>query len=232
MATAKKPVNKKVVKKVEAPKKASVKVKAKETKPKKKKDALTIELEKRQRDIEVKNTRQGFVHTIRKEFKFEMAHKLVESYTPQCKNIHGHSYKVEVELMSNIEDNFGLNKDFMVTDFLRLKQIMSPLIEQLDHSFLVCKDDPILTRGFRDLLKKEKQKVNVSNFNPTAEGLAFYIAQYLASKKLPNEIVVSAVSVFETATSEAQVSMFQADLTKYNKLEILPIIKVPSRTKR
>ncbi|EAK7296978.1 6-carboxytetrahydropterin synthase [Campylobacter upsaliensis] len=161
------------------------------------------------------------VPAICKEFKFEMAHKLIDSYTPQCKNIHGHSYKVVIRLGSKRRDNFGFDKDFMVTDFKRLKEILQPLIDELDHSFLVCKDDPIMTRSFKETLIKENQKVNVSNFNPTAEGLAIYFTQYLASKKLSKDVEVEAVSVFETATSEATIFFVATkEIEEIKKLEI------------
>lgn len=165
--------------------------------------------------------RSFMVPAICKEFKFEMAHKLIDSYTPQCKNIHGHSYKVIVRLGSSKPGNFGFDKDFMITDFKRLKEILQPLIDELDHSFLVCKDDPIMTRSFKETLLRENQKVNVSNFNPTAEGLAVYFAQFLISKKLPKDIEVEAVSVFETATSEASIFFTSTkDNEKIKKLEI------------
>ncbi len=53
---------------------------------------------------------------IRKLFKFENAHIVRECSTLRCsRNLHGHSYKVEVLLESNYLDNGQMVYDFGLT---------------------------------------------------------------------------------------------------------------------
>jgi 6-pyruvoyltetrahydropterin/6-carboxytetrahydropterin synthase len=64
---------------------------------------------------------------IAKEFKWEMGHRLPEHFD-KCKNIHGHSYKMIVELEGEILESG------MVMDYYDLKKIINPIVEKLDHS--------------------------------------------------------------------------------------------------
>ena len=41
------------------------------------------------------------MYSVTKTFEFEASHKLVLDYESPCVKIHGHSYKVVVELISN-----------------------------------------------------------------------------------------------------------------------------------
>ena len=63
---------------------------------------------------------------IRTEATFAAAHFVHTTETP-CQRIHGHNWKVEVEIYSKIE------KDGMVVDFTKIKKI----INELDHKFLL-----------------------------------------------------------------------------------------------
>lgn len=63
---------------------------------------------------------------IAKEFHWEMGHCLPEHFG-NCKNIHGHSYKMMVEL-EGTQDESG-----MIMDYYDLKKIVNPVIEKLDH---------------------------------------------------------------------------------------------------
>jgi 6-pyruvoyltetrahydropterin/6-carboxytetrahydropterin synthase len=66
-----------------------------------------------------------------KEFTFEAAHRLpLVPSTHKCSNLHGHSFKVKVSVVGPLND-LG-----WVMDFLELKKICAPYIEQLDHSYL------------------------------------------------------------------------------------------------
>ncbi len=68
---------------------------------------------------------------ISKEFKFDSAHQLVE-YNGKCENLHGHTYKLRVTLMGEVDKKSG-----MIIDFTILKKIVKErIIERLDHTFL------------------------------------------------------------------------------------------------
>lgn len=67
-----------------------------------------------------------------KEFKFEAAHSLpnVPSEHP-CSSIHGHSFKVVIEIEGDVEPKKG-----WVIDYHEIKRVVLPLIEKLDHTYL------------------------------------------------------------------------------------------------
>ena len=60
---------------------------------------------------------------VTKRFHFEMAHTLYE-YDGLCRNIHGHSYNLEVTLIGEPRNEPGHPKDGMVLDFGDLKEIV------------------------------------------------------------------------------------------------------------
>ena len=53
---------------------------------------------------------------ITKEFQFEMAHALV-GYDGPCKNIHGHSYKLDVTVKGMVKNGTSDSDEGMVIDF-------------------------------------------------------------------------------------------------------------------
>ena len=69
------------------------------------------------------------MYTVRKLFKFEMAHVLTSSYAKECQNLHGHSYRLEVIISALALNSYG-----MVIDFKRLKEIVAQeIINKWDH---------------------------------------------------------------------------------------------------
>ena len=74
---------------------------------------------------------------IAKDFIWEMSHRLTFHKGP-CKNIHGHSYKLRVEVEGN------LNSNSMILDYYDLESIVRPLLNQLDHAFLCDKNDDLM----------------------------------------------------------------------------------------
>jgi 6-pyruvoyltetrahydropterin/6-carboxytetrahydropterin synthase len=69
--------------------------------------------------------------TIRKEFTFAAAHKLI-GLPPDhpCSNMHGHTYRIIVEVRGMVQ------MDGMVMDYRVIKNHVQPWIDQLDHSVL------------------------------------------------------------------------------------------------
>lgn len=67
---------------------------------------------------------------------FDSAHQL-PYHKGKCSNVHGHTYKVEVEVGSSIQKVDPDNSESgMVIDFSILKEIYKPLHTLLDHSYL------------------------------------------------------------------------------------------------
>jgi len=91
-----------------------------------------------------------------KIFQFHMAHKLEEAYTEECKNIHGHTYKLEVTVTCTGLDSMG-----MICDFKLLKEAVEPVIKEYDHKYITQE-----TFGV----------------NPTAEHMALRLFQQVQEK--------------------------------------------------
>lgn len=69
--------------------------------------------------------------SITKLFEFEACHHL-PNYDGACRNLHGHSYKLEVEIVGGIDEETG-----MITDFSNLKRVVQDrILNRLDHSNL------------------------------------------------------------------------------------------------
>lgn len=156
---------------------------------------------------------------ISKEFKFEMAHKLSTSYTPKCKNVHGHSYKAVVTLLSKTS-SFNTEGEFVVLDFTLLKEILDPYINVLDHNFMIHEEDRARTH-FVLGAKAGKYPLLVSKFNPTAEFLANLLAN-VTQAELENKGVRHCdveVTIWETATACATARSGSLDVEWYRDIE-------------
>ncbi len=129
---------------------------------------------------------------ITKQFSFEMAHALTD-YPGKCRNIHGHSYRLEVTVTGDRIESSG-----MVIDFKHLKDLVNrTVVEPLDH-FLVLSDrtDDELQR----LLKNNYEKVKIVPFQPSTENLLEYMAKMLAPE-LPGNVSISSLRLQETEQS-------------------------------
>lgn len=69
-----------------------------------------------------------------KRFTFEAAHK-IPHHTGKCKNIHGHSYVLEVSVSGEVQTSG--NEEGMVMDFKTLSEVVDrEIINQWDHHYL------------------------------------------------------------------------------------------------
>jgi len=91
--------------------------------------------------------------------------------------MHGHNWKVEVEVSGNKLDNIG-----MVMDFKEIKKSTNEIVNELDHQFL------------NDLKPFE-------NMNPTAENIAQYIYYELAKVLSKNDVQVKSIKLWENDRS-------------------------------
>lgn len=122
---------------------------------------------------------------ISKKFKFDAAHMVYEHFG-KCKNLHGHTYVVEVFVnKGTIDSNSGV-----IIDYYHLNQIVKPLIEELDHSFMVYVNDPLQNSIGALLLNVGIKKVVKFDFQTTAENLAYYFC-----KKIKEEFVKNGYNV-------------------------------------
>ena len=85
------------------------------------------------------------------------AHQL-HGYDGPCKNVHGHTWKVEAVVESNQLDQIG-----MVVDFKILKKQLKEVLDPIDHVFLnelpAFKDIPPSTENIAKYIYREFAKV-------------------------------------------------------------------------
>lgn len=111
---------------------------------------------------------------------FSAAHALRE-YKGRCERLHGHTWKVRVDITSGKLDATG-----MVVDFTDIKMNLDRIIENLDHHYL-------------------NEIAAFTKVNPTAENIAVFIFQQMKSKLGPG-LKLSEVEVWESESSSATVS--------------------------
>ena len=115
------------------------------------------------------------------EAGFSSGHYL-RNYKGKCEHPHGHNYKVRVTLAGTELDEAGL-----LVDFKRLKQVLRPIIEVLDHRML-NELEPFLVP------------------NPTAENLARYFYEQTREQvtaMTKGRVRVKEATIWETDTTTA-----------------------------
>jgi len=106
--------------------------------------------------------------------RFAAAHQL-KMVAKKCENLHGHNWKIEVCLAGE-----ALNSAGVLMDFGQLKEILSEIIERLDHKFL-----------------NELESFNDS-FPPSSENIAYFIANELKASINNPLVKVSSVTAWES----------------------------------
>lgn len=128
-----------------------------------------------------------------------MGHRLPKHFG-KCKNIHGHSYKMSVELEGEIDPNTG-----MIMDYYDVKKMVNPIVEELDHCFMVnSKDKDIIA-----FLEKVDSKKVVVDFDSTVENICMYMLNKIKQENFPSNIKKLKVRIFETYDdyAEAEVTL-------------------------
>lgn len=130
--------------------------------------------------------------TVYKECRFDAAHVLTH-HAGQCRNLHGHTYRVIVEVSGRKP-----GRD-MVIDFKDLKLLIEELIlSRFDHAFIYDETSPGECE-IAAVIQKQGMKSVALPYRSTAENLAKYFFEALAER-----IDVAAVKVFETPDSCAE----------------------------
>jgi 6-pyruvoyltetrahydropterin/6-carboxytetrahydropterin synthase len=137
---------------------------------------------------------------ITKQFSFEMAHAL-RNYDGLCRNIHGHSYKMDITLSGQPLHDESSPKNGMVMDFGDLKKLVNEeIISLLDHALVLnSKTDAQLV----EVLKHNYEKIVIVDFQPTTENLLNFVADKIKAK-LPEKVELTCVRLRETDTSYAE----------------------------
>ena len=133
---------------------------------------------------------------IAKEFHWEMGHRLPEHFG-LCKNIHGHSYRMIVEFEGELDEQG------MIIDFYEVEKIINPIIEKLDHAFMVNKNDEDVIR----FLEKMNSKKVIVDFNSTVENISKYLLTEIKKGLLSENVTSVKIRVYETASDYSEESI-------------------------
>ncbi|MDA0327260.1 MAG: 6-carboxytetrahydropterin synthase [Bacteroidetes bacterium] len=138
---------------------------------------------------------------ITKQFSFETGHAL-HGYDGKCKNIHGHSYRLDVTVIGKPVADESDPKCGMVIDFSDLKKIaQDEIVDLFDHATVFNKNTPHLELAM--LLRSKGHNVLLVDYQPTTEMMVIDFAEKI-KKRLPNNIKLHALKLQETATSFAE----------------------------
>jgi 6-pyruvoyltetrahydropterin/6-carboxytetrahydropterin synthase len=132
--------------------------------------------------------------TVTKTIRFDAAHVLT-NHQGLCKNLHGHTYRVDV----SVAQGDGDTRD-MVIDFKDLKRIASEVVcERFDHAF-IYNTESAGEREIAAVVEKNGMRTVAIPFRSTAENLARMFFGELKAL-IPG---LSAVKVWETSDSCAE----------------------------
>jgi 6-pyruvoyltetrahydropterin/6-carboxytetrahydropterin synthase len=132
--------------------------------------------------------------TVTKTVKFDAAHVLT-NHQGLCKNLHGHTYRVDI----SVSQREGEDSD-MVIDFKDLKSIAEAVIcDRFDHAFIYNTTSPGECE-IAAVVEKNSMRTAAIPFRSTAENLAKYFFELLIAR-IPN---IASVKVWETAMSSAE----------------------------
>lgn len=130
------------------------------------------------------------MYILKTENSFDSAHFLA-GYDGKCKNIHGHRWLVEIEVMSEELKREGQLRG-MCVDFSTLKAELKEETEYLDHAFIM--EQGSLKDVTMEALLQEGFNLKVIDFRPTAENFAKYFYDRFKEKGYR----VKCATVYET----------------------------------
>lgn len=151
---------------------------------------------------------------ISRDYHFSAAHRL-EGH-PKCGRLHGHNYHVTIEL-----GTINLPTDSMIMDYGDLDVIVKPIIEAMDHRYLVSKSNIVQMCPYTLIAQQSAPDdiFSMENYQAsTAESLSHMIAIEVGDQlrtnghlaKHTNRTIELKVTVRETIKS---VAMFETLVT-------------------
>ena len=140
---------------------------------------------------------------VTKVIEFEMAHAL-HNHKGLCKNVHGHTYKLEVTIKGAPKNTPSMTDDGMLVDFADFKEILQNEIkDRFDHALILNQLDPRTAMVESSPLFGRAMGYS---FNPTCENLTIKIAEILTDFirfNYNNEFYLTTIRLWETPTSFA-----------------------------
>jgi 6-pyruvoyltetrahydropterin/6-carboxytetrahydropterin synthase len=114
------------------------------------------------------------MYTLSIQKEISAAHQL-RDYDGPCARIHGHNWKIRIEVSADELDHVGI-----AIDFSEIEKLLWQIIGPFDH------------RNFNDIAPFDK-------INPTAEHISRYVYREMV-KVLPEGIAIKNVQLWETDT--------------------------------
>jgi len=131
------------------------------------------------------------MYSVQAETTFNSAHFL-ENYNGKCNTIHGHNWKIVVEVQSKELEND------MVIDFKQLKEYLKEIEQLYDHKLIIKNGS--LKENTVKCLRDEGFILSIVDFNTTAENFAKHIYYILKDKYNLN---IKKVNIYETENNKA-----------------------------
>jgi|SRR3712207_6161649 len=138
------------------------------------------------------------MYSLSSEACFDSAHFL-KDYEGKCRNIHGHRWKVRIEIFSDNLQEEGSCRG-MILDFSEIKKELREITDYFDHAFIIEKNS--LKNSLMTALLEEEFRILEVEFRPTAENFAKFFYEHFAKKGFP----ISQALVYETPTNCASYS--------------------------
>ena len=130
------------------------------------------------------------MYILKTEQSFDSAHFLA-GYNGKCSNLHGHRWRVIVEICSDQLQQSGQLRG-MVADFGDIKKDLSEIADFYDHALIV--EEGTLKAATVTALKEENFRMIMVPFRPTAENFAKHFFGIIKEKGYD----VRSVEVYET----------------------------------
>ncbi|WP_092590612.1 6-pyruvoyl trahydropterin synthase family protein [Acidaminobacter hydrogenoformans] len=135
------------------------------------------------------------MYYLKSEHSFDSAHFLA-NYEGKCRHIHGHRWRVIVEIMSpTLNTDEAL--DGMIVDFSKLKKDIKAEVDFFDHALIIEKGS--LKPSTLTALIDEAFHVVEVDFRPTAERFSKYFYDRMTLKGYQ----VKSATVYETPANAA-----------------------------
>ncbi len=135
------------------------------------------------------------MYILKAEHSFDSAHFLA-NYEGKCSNIHGHRWRVEIEVQSESLINVG-QLDGMVIDFGDLKKDVKKIVDYYDHALII--QEGTMRKETLQCLIQDSFKIIEVQFRPTAENFSAFFFNYMEEKGYN----VRKATVYETPTNSA-----------------------------
>lgn len=138
-------------------------------------------------------------HTVKNIGEISCAHRLVGH--PKCEHLHGHNYKIEVVCSGEEPDKNG-----MVVDFAKMKEVARAAIEFMDHAVIADRDDTELSTALLNVTP-----IYYIDGPTTVENIAKHLLKHMNEIGEKCGVQFTEIHVWETSNSYAVITCGRED---------------------